>query len=260
MESKLAKAIKLKYPPVAILWTDEKPAGALQFKEGRWGCVIGMLRGAAMGKTAVFDRKTFGCPGGGTGLGFGNQYENMPWGIGHFLSTGNKEFASSEVGRQVVRNLPAIEQGEGYCKTPELGYKLINALPMRDIPAKYVVFKPLDKVTGDERPVVIVFLANPDQLSALIVMTNYAKEPGNNVIAPFAAGCHSIGIIPYREAESDNPRAVLGLYDISVRKLVDKDILSLTVPYKMFLEMENNVEGSFLEKHEWQEVLQRVQA
>lgn len=258
MHSKLAEAINLKYPPVAILWTDEKPEGALQFKEGRWGCVIGMLRGAAMGKTAVFDRKTFGCLGGGTGLGFGNQYENMPGGIGHFLSTGNKEFAQSEMGRNMVRNMPAIEHGEGYCKTPELGYRLINALPMREVPTKYVVFKPLDAVKDNETPVVVVFLANPDQLSALIVMVNYGKEPGNNIIAPFSAGCHSIGILPYREAESDNPRAVLGLFDISVRKLVDKDILSLTVPYKMFLEMEENVSGSFLNRHEWQEVLKRL--
>ncbi|HBX22693.1 MAG TPA: hypothetical protein DEF34_03500 [Desulfotomaculum sp.] len=257
MESKLAKAVNLKYPPVAILWTDKKPEGALQFKEGRWGCVIGMLRGAAMGKTAVFDRQTFGCMGGGTGLGFGNQYENMPGGIGHFLSTGNQEFANSEMGRNIVRNMPAIEHGEGYCKTPELGYKVINALPMREVPTQYVVFKPLDAVTENETPVVIVFLANPDQLSALMVMTNYAKEPGNNVIAPFAAGCHCIGILPYQEAESDNPRAVLGLYDISVRKLVDKDVLSISVPFKLFLEMENNVAGSFLEKHVWQEVLKR---
>jgi hypothetical protein len=38
---------------------------------------------------------------------------------------------------------------------------------------------------------------------------------------------------------------------------VDKDLLSFAVPYKMFLEMENNVEGSFLEKEEWQGVRER---
>ncbi len=33
MESKIREALKIKYEPVALLWSDEKPAGAMQFKE-----------------------------------------------------------------------------------------------------------------------------------------------------------------------------------------------------------------------------------
>jgi len=216
-----------------------------------------MLRVAAMGKTAVFDRQTFGCQGGGTGIGFGNQYINFPGGIGHFLSTGNKEFAQTDMGSRIVRNMPAIEHGEGYCKTPEIAYRIINDLPMMEVPTKYVVFKPIEVLAENEVPKVIVFLANPDQLSALIVMASYESKTNTNVIAPFGAGCHCIGIIPYRECEADNPKAVLGLYDISVRKIVDKDILSFTVPFEMFKKMENNITGSFLEKEVWMNVLER---
>ncbi|RYD02706.1 hypothetical protein N752_23285 [Desulforamulus aquiferis] len=57
MRSKISESIKLRYSPVAIVFTDERPEGALQFKEGRFGCVIAMLAGAAKGKTVVFDRK-----------------------------------------------------------------------------------------------------------------------------------------------------------------------------------------------------------
>ena len=80
MESAIAKAIQLRYQPVALLWSHEKPQGAMQFQEGKWGCVMWLAAHAAKGKTAVADIKTFGCFGGGVGLGFGNQYKNFPGG------------------------------------------------------------------------------------------------------------------------------------------------------------------------------------
>ncbi|HBV97543.1 MAG: hypothetical protein JL50_07775 [Peptococcaceae bacterium BICA1-7] len=258
MESNIAKAIGMKYSPVAVVLTDEKPEGALQFKEGRWGCVVSMLSAAAKGKTAVFDRKTFGCLGGGVGLGFGNQYVNFPAGIENFLSTGNKEFCSTDMGKNIVRNMPAIEHGEKYCKTPEVAKKFVDSLPMTEVPTEYVVFKPLEKVSEGETPKVVVFYVNPDQLSAMVVLANYARDTNQNVIAPFGAGCHTAGIIPFNEDNSEKPRAVIGMFDISARKQVDRDILSFTVPYKMFREMESNVEGSFLQEHEWLKVRERM--
>lgn len=257
MESLIAEAVNMRYSPVAVLWTDEKPQPALQFKEGRWGCVVAMLRAAARGRTAVFDRQTFGCLGGGVGLGFGNQYNQFPGGIEYFLSTGNKEFCQTEAGQQIVRHMPDLEQGEGYLKTPDLARKFVENLPMRDVPTEYVVFKPIELVTENQQPQAIVFLVNPDQLSALVVLANYARETNINVVAPFGAGCHSTCIIPYREADQEQPRAIIGLTDISARKHVERDILSFSVPYKMFLEMEHNVPGSFLERKTWLSVLER---
>ena len=237
MKSKIAQAIHTKYSPVAIVLTDHKPDKAIQFLEGKRGCVIAMLNSAAKGKTAVFDRKSFGCPGGGVGLGFGNRYENFPGGIENFLSTGNKEFCNTDIGKIIAKQLPPLEHGEGYIKTPELVKKFVDSLPMTDVPTEFIVFQPLDTVTDDVIPATIVFLVNPDQLSALVVLANYSRETGDNVIAPFGAGCHQIGIFPYKESESTNPKAVIGLTDISIRTIVDKDILSLAIPYKMFLEM-----------------------
>lgn len=166
MESKIARAIGLRYPPVAVLFSEEKPAGALQFKEGCWGCVVAMFMGAARGKTAVFDRRTYGCLGGGVGLGFGNLYVNFPGGIEYFLSTGNKEFCRSETAKNLVRNLPALEHGEGYFKSPEAAKKFVDVLPYAEVPTPYIVFKPLARVPEDEKPEVVVFLANCDQLAA----------------------------------------------------------------------------------------------
>ena len=256
MESKIARAIGLRYPPVVILFSEQKPEGALQFKEGRWGCLVAMFTAAAKGRPAVFDRQTFGCLGGGTGLGFGNQYVHFPGGIEFFLSTGNKEFARSPKADGFRTSAP-LEEGEGYFRSPEIAKKFVDALPMTEVPAPYVVFKPLDQLTGEETPEVVIFLANVDQLCALCVLTNYDRGAGQSVIVPFGAGCHTLGIIPYAEAKSDQPRAVIGLTDISARRHVDKDLLSFAVPFPMFKQMEENVAGSFLEKETWRKVLER---
>ena len=265
MKSKIASSLNIRFNPVAIIWSDEKPEDALQFKQGRWGCVMPLFANAAKGRTAVFDRKTFGCWGGGVGLGFGNQYLNVPGGIEefyHFLSTGNnirgiRRMAAEKVCNFVGNNLlnEAIH-GERYIKTPELVKMFVESLPIVDVPAKYVVFKPLENVDSDkEEPVIIIFLANPDQLSALVILANYGRGSFENVIIPYAAGCQTIGILPYREVKSENPRAVVGLTDISARKNVrsqlGKDLFTFAVPLEMFKEMEGHVEGSFLQRETW---------
>lgn len=265
MVSKTAQALGLKYYPVAIVWTDDKPEKAMSFKQGKWGCVMWMLAAAAKGKTAAFDKSTYGCWGGGVGLGFGNQYLNFPGGIEcfyHFLSTGNEnwpkgrdmaEKLGSAAGRDFVEK---FRRGEGYLKSPELVKQFIDSMPIIEIPQRYVVFKPLTEVVPDnEKPQVIVFLADPDQISALVVLANYGRVGNENVTVPYAAGCQQIGIFAYREARSELPRAVIGLTDISarknLRKQLDRNVLTFAVPWRMFREMEDNVEGSFLQKNTW---------
>ena len=266
MKSRTAAALNLKYSPVTITWTDEKPQKALEFKQGKWGCVMWMLAAsAARGRTAVFSRETSGCWGGGVGLGFGNRYLSFPGGIecfSYFLSSGNEQW---DKGRGTAREIEGFVtgdfledflHGEGYLKSPELVKDLVENMPLMDVPSRYVVFRPL-KASDPEReqPRVVVFLVNPDQLSALVILANYGRKGTENVTIPYAAGCQTIGIFPYREAESDTPRAVVGLTDISARKNIrrqlGKDLLSFAVPWKMFLEMEENADGSFLSKRTW---------
>ena len=69
--SRITEAIRLKYPPVALIWTNQRPGEAIQFKKGKWGCIMWLVASAAKGKTTVCNRETFGCCGGGVGVGFG---------------------------------------------------------------------------------------------------------------------------------------------------------------------------------------------
>jgi len=270
MESKIAGALQLKHSPVALLWADEKPEGALEFQKGKWGCVMFMFAGAVKGKTAAFGRETFGCWGGGVGLGFGNRYEEFPGGVdcfARFLSTGN---AGWERGEQVAEQLkPVVRkeflheflEGERYLRSPELVERFVEELPITDVPAEYVLFKPLKDVDAEaENVVVATFPVNADQLSALVVLANYARPGIENVSVPFGAGCQTIGVLPYREARSERPRAVVGLTDLSARKyarkLLGKDLLTFSMPWKLFLDMEEQVEGSFLQRDTWKSLLE----
>lgn len=244
MLSKIAERLKLRYSPVAILFSNEKPAGATEFLEGRRGCVVTLLSAAMKGRHAVLSRKTFGCIGGASGLGFGNMYPYFPGGFEYFLSVGKGE---------------GYLEGEAYKKTPELVETFLQAMPFTDIPHEYVVFKPLADVdTQKEEPKIIVFYANPDQLSALVVLANYGRPGIDNVMIPFAAGCQACCLLPLDQSLKERPQAVVGMTDITARPFIDADLLSFSLPFPMFREMEDNVEGSFLDKHSWHKVAGRI--
>lgn len=151
-------------------------------------------------------------------------------------------------------------EGEAYKRTPELAKRFVDSLPITEIPEQYVIFKPLADVDiGRDEPKVIVFYANADQLSALVVLANYGRPGNDNVIIPFGAGCQTTCLIPWNEATAqERSRAVVGMTDISARPVIDADLLSFSVPFAMFTEMEDNVAGSFLDKHAWQKVAERL--
>jgi uncharacterized protein (DUF169 family) len=271
MESVIAKALKLETEPVALIFSDKKPEGAAQFKPGAPSCVLFMFASAARGKTAVFDRESYACPGGGIGLGFGNAYEKFPGGLHgfcRFLSTGNeKDPAGKAIGEGMkASGAPAtfvdhFLHGERYKQTSDLAEQFVQALPITEVPTQYVVMKPLSKVDpAKEELVSVTFLVNPDQLSALVIFANYDRPGLENVAVPYAAACQVMGILSYKEAQLENPRCLIGLTDISARKYLKgqgcADKLTFTVPFRRLRQMESNVEGSFLQGNTWAGVLE----
>ena len=238
MESRIARELKLRHQPVVVLFTDERPKAAAQFKEKKWGCVMSMLSASARGITAVFDRKTTGCMGGTTGLCLGD---------------GSK-------GRDLARFLSAERNGLGYFKTKEVAKTHVGIHPPQDIAEKYVVFKPLSKVDpAKDKPKVVIFLANADQVSALYVLAHYDRKGGEAVAVPFGSGCSAICLLPYLESKKRRPRAILGGMDVSARPWLDRDALTFAVPFPMFLKMEADVPGSFLERESWVHLKERIQ-
>ena len=129
-------------------------------------------------------------------------------------------------------------------------------LPIRTVPARYVVLKPLDQVDPElETPRNVTFFVDPDQLSALVVLANYGDPGGESVTVPWAAACQVMGILAYRELEREAPRALVGLTDLSarlnVRATLGPHVLSFTAPWPVFQRMERNVGDSFLQRETW---------
>jgi len=161
MESRIAQAIETKHPPVALLWADERPEGSLQFEAGKWGCVMWLAVSAAKGRPAACDAETFGCVGGGVGMGFGDRYKSFPGseeGFCHFLSSGIEGWAEGPAIAEMVRPFLRGEayenfvHGERYVKSPALVRRFIATLPIIQVPKRYVVFRPLADIDPTQSP------------------------------------------------------------------------------------------------------------
>jgi len=247
VRSRIAETLALQHTPVAILLTDAKPEHATQFKEGGWGCVAAMLRAATKGRTVVFDRQTSGCPGGGTGLGFGNCYVGFP--IDHLLATGGKTALAN--GREFD-----MGEGERFFESPEVAGRWAAALPYREVPTEFIVCRPLDQLAEGEEVSLVLMFVNPDQLSALVTLAGFRRGAINSTVAPWGAACQSI-LFAHAEADSDSPRGVIGFFDISQRGKIDRELLSFTMPFSMYLEMESSVDESFLCTTAWSKLRER---
>jgi hypothetical protein len=264
METLTGTAIGLKTKAVALLWADEAPEDAIRFKSGRWGCVLSLFAAAASkGRTGAFDQETYGCWGGGTGLGFGDCYQTFPGGVEcfcRFLADGNDV---CEQGRAIGQQLAAgggsfaddFLHGEKYVKDAGVTAQLLQTLPMRRISAPFVVVKPLERVDPKlEVPKSVTFFVDPDQLSALVVLANHTDPKGERVAIPWGAACWVLGILAYRELDREHPRGLVGLTDLSARlnvRFLGSNIMSFTAPWPLFLEMESNAGNSFLQRETW---------
>ena len=117
-----------------------------------------------------------------------------------------------------------------------------------------MIFQPLDKLSDAVVPTAVIFLVNADQLSALVTLANYDRPNQDNVKVLFGAGC--VQAVLY--SMCDTEACILGLTDPSARLPISKDLLSFSIPYARFLEMEDNVPESFLTGETWRQIQKRL--
>jgi len=225
--------------PLAFFYTNDPDAAPPAPAPEGWMCLVGALAPVRKGESRLFRFDNIGCSGGKRYSGFSDQLMSN---FEFFLSCG----------------IPDVLEGERYKKSPEVVRRMMETFPEFKAPAPYLVFKRWDMLALEDEPDALIFYATPDVLSGLFTLAGFDEADANSVIAPFAAGCGSIILYPYLEQQKDNPRAVLGMFDVSARPFVKPNVLTFTVPMKRFNRMLDNMDESFLITKSWEKVRGRI--
>lgn len=100
--------------------------------------------------------------------------------------------------------------------------------------------------------------ANIYLLSGLFTLANFDQADPYGVIAPFSSGCGSIIYYPRLENKSQNPKAILGMFDPSARPCVPPYYLTFAIPLKKFEKMTMHMEECFLITPTWDKIKKRL--
>jgi uncharacterized protein (DUF169 family) len=202
-------------------------------------CLIGALGEVRKGRSLAFGADSVRCSGGRKYLGFASDI--MP-DFEYFLSCG----------------IPGKMEGERYKKSPQLVKEVMKNWPHFEAPAPLVIFKRWDNLEKEDNPEVVIFFAQVDVLAGLFTLVNFDQAEPEGAFAPMGSGCSSIVSYPYLEKDSPNPRAVIGMFDISARPYLEKDRLSFSLPMARFITMMDNMEESFLITSSWKKLRKRI--
>ena len=225
--------------PITFYYTDEEGRAETVKPGSLPACLIGALAEVRKGKSLCFNAGSIGCFGGKRYLGF---VEKIRPNFEYFLSCG----------------IPGKLEGERYKKTPELVNELLKKAPLFNAPAQNVIFKRWDKLDEADTPEVVIFFAKPDVLSGLFTLSGFDESRSDGVITPFGSGCSAIVQHPYLEMSSEMPRSIIGMFDVSARPYVEKDILTFALPMKKLERMIDNMDESFLITESWSKVRKRI--
>jgi hypothetical protein len=227
--------------PVAYSYTDEITAQERLDSQDEEHCVISCFQRVRQGHTFVYSADSPGCKGWKRYTGYA---QSLRPNFEFFLSCG----------------IPGEMEGERYKKSPELVRTYLESHPAFQAPGRFLVLKRWDKLAGNDRPFAVIFFASADVLSGLFTLANYDRPDPDGVISPMGAGCSTIVSYPYFEAQSDQPRCVLGMFDVSARPQVPEGVLTFTIPIARFKEMVANMDESFLITASWERVRARIRA
>jgi hypothetical protein len=269
MESVIVRHLRPEFEPVAVVWSDTIPGDAVQFKPGKFGCILNLFAEAARrGKITGGSRDSITCAGGRAALGLGTDLDASDQVLDRYAATFSKGIKSArdQAAYQAVMDAaperwrPLYAYGERRHCSPELAREWIrHGLPRYDIAYTYVLFKPLSRTAPGEEVRAVIFLVSPVELAGLVTLAGSVMPGTDPVQVPQGANCSSITAFAYAQADQAAPRAVLGMLGVDGREVMRRrfrdDTLTLTLPTPLFQRMEAEADDCLFQTPSWKELI-----
>jgi hypothetical protein len=269
MESAIVRNLHPEFEPVAVVWSNTIPDDALQFKRGKFGCILYLFAEAARrGKVAGGNRKSITCNGGRAALGLGVDFDASDELLDRYAAVFSKGLESAinkEAYRSRMEAAPKnwrslYEYGERRHCNAELAKEwILHGLPRYDIQYEYVLFKPLSYTAPNENVQAVIFPISPVELAGLVTLAGSIMPGTDPVQVPQGADCNSITAFAYAQAEQGEPRAVLGMLGVDGREVMRKrfrnDTLTLTLPEPLYQRMEQEANDCVFQTPSWKKLI-----
>ena len=266
MKSAIVHYLKPEFDPVAVIWSNTIPDDALQFKKGRFGCILYLFAEASRnGRVSGGNRESIVCSAGRAAQGLGVDFDTSEEQLDPFaavFSKGLKSAGNQETYRARMEAAPKhwqelFQYGERRHYNAKLANDWIrHGLPRYDIPYEYVLFKPLSRIASDENLQAIIFPVNPVELAGLVTLAGSIMPGTDPVQVPQGPACTSITAFAYAQADRTEPRAVLGMMGVDGREVMRRrfrdDVLTFTIPAPLYHRMEMEADDSVLQIPSWQ--------
>ena len=196
-------------------------------------CIFSQLAPVRLGKPRAFNQENLGC----------------------FGASGLFGFIPSEADDNMVDFLTNVER---FKKSAEHVKGMFEANPPLTSQGKYLIFKRWDLLSETDEPQVVVFFCIPDAIGGLHSLANFDTIDPHGVITPFGSGCDSLAGFALKELQSDEPKAVIGLFDPPARACVKPNLLNFSIPWPKFLTMLQNMDDCFLNTYIWEKIRKRM--
>lgn len=265
MQSNIANEMNLKFQPIVLTKSNTKPEDAIGPKAGKGGCVMSFIaQTIAKRKTTCFGRENITCGGVSSAFGWGDGFEDeskLDF-QATFLACGVESAPNREEYEEKLNYLkkPTREmfrEGERIFTDFETAKENIKNRPIYDT-EDYVIFKGLENLKDGEIPKSVIFTVDAIELTALIQLNTSFRTKDAYVLTPQASACQAIGNFTFSQGESDDPKPVLGPIDFAgkgkMKHFIPYDYLTLSMPWKLFLKLEEISHNSVLQTELWQKI------
>ena len=207
--------------------------------------------------TTCIGRENITCGGLPSGFGWGDGFadENALDFQATFLSCGVDSAPNRQAYEERLNHMPKhasemFREGERIYTDFKTAKTNIENRPIYDS-EDYVVLKGLENLEDGEIPDSIIFTVNPIELTVLIQLNSSFRTKDSYILTPQASACQSIGNFVFEQADSDDPKPILGPIDFAgrdkMKHFIPNDYLTLSMPWKLFLKLEEVSEKSVLQ-------------